>query len=69
LFNAWAKLETKTGSLSEARDILKKGMLLYPKDHTVSLIVVAGVIFGFIDQSHSEHMFIICIAFSSSWQH
>jgi tetratricopeptide (TPR) repeat protein len=37
LFNAWAKLESKSGSLMEARKILKKGMKLYPKDHTVSI--------------------------------
>jgi hypothetical protein len=37
LFNAWAKLESKTGSLVAARDILVKGMMLYPKDHTVSM--------------------------------
>ena len=36
LFNAWAKIESKTGSLLEAKNILKKGMLLYPNDHTVS---------------------------------
>lgn len=35
LFNAWAKLESKSDSLAAARDILKKGMLLYPKDHTL----------------------------------
>lgn len=36
LFNAWAKLESKSGSLVEAKDILEKGIMLYPKDHTVS---------------------------------
>ena len=36
LFNAWAKLESKTGSLTKANDILKKGMILYPNDYTVS---------------------------------
>ncbi|EED89168.1 predicted protein [Thalassiosira pseudonana CCMP1335] len=40
LFNAWAKLESKSGSLMEARKILKKGMKLYPKDHT--LLQAAG---------------------------
>eukprot|EP00804_Cyclotella_cryptica_P026116 CCRYP_013017-RB/>CCRYP_013017-RB protein AED:0.05 eAED:0.05 QI:1151/1/1/1/0.8/0.66/6/25/770 len=35
LFNAWAKLESKSGSLFEAKAILKKGMKLYPKDHTL----------------------------------
>jgi tetratricopeptide (TPR) repeat protein len=36
LFNAWAKLESKSGSLVEAKDILENGIMLYPKDHTVS---------------------------------
>lgn len=35
LFNAWAKLESRTESLAAARDILKKGMSLYPGDHTL----------------------------------
>lgn len=36
LFNAWAKIESKTGSLAEAKSILEKGIMLYPNDHTVS---------------------------------
>ena len=40
LFNAWAKLESKAGNLSEARKILGRGMELYPKDYT--LLQAAG---------------------------
>ena len=40
LFNAWAKLESKTGNLSEARKILGRGIELYPKDYT--LLQAAG---------------------------
>jgi tetratricopeptide (TPR) repeat protein len=40
LFNAWAKLESKAGNLSEARKILGWGMRLYPKDYT--LLQAAG---------------------------
>ena len=42
LFNAWAKLESKSGNLPEARKILKRGMKLYPKDYT--LLQAAGSI-------------------------
>lgn len=35
LFNAWAKLESKSGRLAKAKDILRLGIELYPKDHTV----------------------------------
>ena len=37
LFNAWAKIESKTGSLTEAKSILEKGIMLYPNDYTVSI--------------------------------
>jgi len=40
LFNAWAKMESKSGNLSEARKILGRGMELYPKDYT--LLQAAG---------------------------
>jgi len=39
LFNAWAKLESKT-NLIEARKILGRGMKMYPKDYT--LLQAAG---------------------------
>jgi len=39
LFNAWAKLESKT-NLGEARRILRMGMKMYPKDH--ALLQAAG---------------------------
>jgi len=39
LFNAWAKLESKT-NLVEARKILGRGMKMYPKDYT--LLQAAG---------------------------
>ncbi|KAL7451764.1 hypothetical protein ACHAWC_003562, partial [Mediolabrus comicus] len=42
LFNAWAKLESKAGNLSEARKILRRGMELYPNDYT--LLQAAGSI-------------------------
>ena len=40
LFNAWAKMESKSGNLFEARKILGRGMGLYPKDYT--LLQAAG---------------------------
>ena len=40
LFNAWAKMESKSGNLSEARKILGRGMELYPNDYT--LLQAAG---------------------------
>jgi len=40
LFNAWAKLESKSGRLKKAKDVLKQGMQLYPEDHT--LLQAAG---------------------------
>ncbi|KAL7536627.1 hypothetical protein ACHAXR_007296, partial [Thalassiosira sp. AJA248-18] len=39
LFNAWAKLESKT-NLKEARKILQRGMIMYPEDYT--LLQAAG---------------------------
>ena len=42
LFNAWAKMECKSGNLIEARKILGRGMELYPKDYT--LLQAAGSI-------------------------
>ncbi len=39
LFNAWAKLESKT-NLGEARRILRMGIKMYPKDH--ALLQAAG---------------------------
>ncbi|KAL7465575.1 hypothetical protein ACHAXS_005966 [Conticribra weissflogii] len=40
LFNAWAKLESKSGRLKKAKDVLRQGMQLYPEDHT--LLQAAG---------------------------
>jgi tetratricopeptide (TPR) repeat protein len=40
LFNAWAKMESKSGNLSEARQILRQGIELYPRDYT--LLQAAG---------------------------
>ena len=40
LFNAWARLESKANNLKEAHKILKRGMEMYPKDHT--LLQAAG---------------------------
>jgi len=40
LFNAWAKLEVRAGRLAAARKILKRGMQLFPNDH--SLVQAAG---------------------------
>lgn len=37
LFNAWAKLEVHEGNFDEARNILQKGMALFPDDHSVSI--------------------------------
>jgi len=40
LFNAWAKLESKSNNLREAKKILSRGMKMYPQDHT--LLQAAG---------------------------
>eukprot|EP00581_Thalassiosira_minuscula_P016001 CAMPEP_0183720522 /NCGR_PEP_ID=MMETSP0737-20130205/13113_1 /TAXON_ID=385413 /ORGANISM="Thalassiosira miniscula, Strain CCMP1093" /LENGTH=1088 /DNA_ID=CAMNT_0025950397 /DNA_START=204 /DNA_END=3470 /DNA_ORIENTATION=+ len=40
LFNAWAKLESKSNNLREARKILRNGRMMYPRDHT--LLQAAG---------------------------
>ncbi len=52
LFNAWAKLESKSGRLKKAKDVLRQGMQLYPEDHTVrryawflKLLDFGGVLF------------------------
>lgn len=40
LFNAWARLESKANNLQEAHKILRRGMEVYPRDHT--LLQAAG---------------------------
>lgn len=40
LFNAWAKLESKSNNLRDARKILRRGIRMYPRDYT--LLQAAG---------------------------